>query len=211
MVLLTNCDKITPGMLMAAGRLNIPAVVVTGGPMDTGCHRGQRVCYTDLLETDENPFPGVCGRVCFRFCQKPCHRKHIDTQIKIGALEKLAANYGRNKRNLNPDIKPNGLCVTIIGAGPAGLSCAYFLARLGYKVDIFDSQSETGGSLKTNKKLYDRLPEHILESETQDTFALGVNFFPNHTLSAKPPCGESHCFPDWKVLRSLCLLYQCQR
>jgi dihydroxy-acid dehydratase len=52
MVLLTNCDKITPGMLMAAGRLNIPAVVVTGGPMDTGCHRGQRVCYTDLLESE---------------------------------------------------------------------------------------------------------------------------------------------------------------
>jgi len=52
MVMVTNCDKVTPGMLMAAGRLNIPAVIVTGGPMDTGCYRGQQVCYTDLIEAE---------------------------------------------------------------------------------------------------------------------------------------------------------------
>jgi dihydroxy-acid dehydratase len=52
MVLLSNCDKVTPGMLMAAGRLNIPAIVVTGGPMDTGCFQGHRVCYTDLIEAE---------------------------------------------------------------------------------------------------------------------------------------------------------------
>ena len=51
-VLLTNCDKVTPGMLMAAGRLNIPAIVVSGGPMDTGCYFGERVCYTDLIEAE---------------------------------------------------------------------------------------------------------------------------------------------------------------
>jgi len=52
MVLLSNCDKVTPGMLMAAGRLNIPALVITGGPMDNGCFRGKRVCYTDLIEAE---------------------------------------------------------------------------------------------------------------------------------------------------------------
>ena len=52
MVLITNCDKVTPGMLMAAGRLNIPSVVLTGGPMDTGCFHGKRVCYTDLIEAE---------------------------------------------------------------------------------------------------------------------------------------------------------------
>jgi len=52
MVLLSNCDKVTPGMLMAAGRLDIPAIVITGGPMDTGCFRGTRVCYTDLIEAE---------------------------------------------------------------------------------------------------------------------------------------------------------------
>jgi dihydroxy-acid dehydratase len=52
MVLLTNCDKVTPGMLMAAGRLNIPAILVTGGPMDTGFFHGSRVCYTDLIEAE---------------------------------------------------------------------------------------------------------------------------------------------------------------
>jgi dihydroxy-acid dehydratase len=52
MVLLTNCDKVTPGMLMAAARLNIPALLISGGPMDTGCFRGRRVCYNDLLEAE---------------------------------------------------------------------------------------------------------------------------------------------------------------
>jgi len=80
MVLLTNCDKITPGMLMAAGRLNIPAIVVSGGPMESGCFQGRRVCYTDLIEAEgsvtkgemsqeelaqfeqaANPGPGSCA------------------------------------------------------------------------------------------------------------------------------------------------------
>ena len=52
MVLLSNCDKVTPGMLMAAGRLNIPTVVLTGGPMEAGCFRGRRICYTDLIEAE---------------------------------------------------------------------------------------------------------------------------------------------------------------
>jgi dihydroxy-acid dehydratase len=52
MVLLTNCDKVTPGMLMAAGRLNIPSILVAGGPMDTGCFGDRRVCYTDLIEAE---------------------------------------------------------------------------------------------------------------------------------------------------------------
>ncbi len=52
MVLLTNCDKVTPGMLMAAGRLNIPAILVSGGPMDTTCFHGKEVCYTDLIEAE---------------------------------------------------------------------------------------------------------------------------------------------------------------
>ena len=52
MVLITNCDKVTPGMLMAAGRLNIPTVILTGGPMEAGCFRGRRVCYTDLIEAE---------------------------------------------------------------------------------------------------------------------------------------------------------------
>ncbi|MBC7235528.1 MAG: dihydroxy-acid dehydratase [Chloroflexi bacterium] len=58
LVLLTNCDKITPGMLMAAARLNIPAIMVTGGPMDTGCFRGKPACYTDLMEAEASVIHG---------------------------------------------------------------------------------------------------------------------------------------------------------
>jgi dihydroxy-acid dehydratase len=62
MVLLTNCDKITPGMLMAAGRLNIPAIVVSGGPMLAGCFDGRRVCYTDLIEAEGSVEKGEMSR-----------------------------------------------------------------------------------------------------------------------------------------------------
>lgn len=62
MVLLSNCDKITPGMLMAAGRLDIPAVVVTGGPMSTGCHHGENICYTDLIEAEGRVERGIMSR-----------------------------------------------------------------------------------------------------------------------------------------------------
>ena len=61
MVLLTNCDKVTPGMLMAAARLNIPSILVTGGPMDTGCFRGKKVCYTDLIEAEGAVEKGLMG------------------------------------------------------------------------------------------------------------------------------------------------------
>ncbi len=59
MVLLTNCDKVTPGMLMAAGRLDIPAILVSGGPMDTGCFQGREVCYTDLIEAEASAQKGA--------------------------------------------------------------------------------------------------------------------------------------------------------
>jgi len=62
MVLLTNCDKITPGMLMAAGRLNIPAIVVSGGPMEAGCFQGRQVCYTDLIEAEGSVVRGEMSR-----------------------------------------------------------------------------------------------------------------------------------------------------
>jgi len=62
MVLLTNCDKLTPGMLMAAGRLNIPAIVVSGGPMEAGCFQGRQVCYTDLMEAEGSVEKGEMSR-----------------------------------------------------------------------------------------------------------------------------------------------------
>jgi dihydroxy-acid dehydratase len=61
-VMLSNCDKVTPGMLMAAGRLNIPAIIVTGGPMDTGCFKGSQACYTDLIEAEGQVERGKMSR-----------------------------------------------------------------------------------------------------------------------------------------------------
>jgi len=75
MVLLTNCDKVTPGMLMAAGRLNIPAILVSGGPMDTGCFQGRKVCYTDLIEAEGSVSTHLSHhRYGFREIGSPDHR-----------------------------------------------------------------------------------------------------------------------------------------
>ncbi len=121
MVLLTNCDKVTPGMLMAAARLNIPAVVVSGGPMEAGCFQGRRVCYTDLIEAEgavergemsheelaafeqaANVGPGACALMgtanCMNMLTEALGMTMIDgalTPATYGARVALARQAGR--------------------------------------------------------------------------------------------------------------------
>ncbi len=110
MVLLSNCDKVTPGMLMAAGRLNIPAIVLTGGPMEAGCFRGRRICYTDLIEAEgrvergemtsqdlaemekaANPGPGACALMGTANCMNIL-TEALGMSLTDGAL--TPATYG---------------------------------------------------------------------------------------------------------------------
>jgi NADPH-dependent glutamate synthase beta subunit-like oxidoreductase len=132
----------------------------------------------------ENPFPAVCGRVCFHPCESVCNRKEFDDAVAIQALERfLADNAARHP--LKPPLEcpvPRLRQIAVIGAGPSGLAVAYFLARLGYACDIFEAASEPGGVLRWGIPLY-RLPLSVLEQEISRIEALGVRIHCGKTIT----------------------------
>lgn len=123
---------------------------------------------------EESPFPGVCGRVCFHPCESKCNRGSFDESVAIHSLERFVADFGSR---LNKQIEKVGEKkkekVAIIGSGPAGMSCAYHLARLQYDVTVFESFSLAGGMLRMGIPSY-RLPRDVLDRELSDIEALGV-------------------------------------
>ena len=127
----------------------------------------------DLIK-EENPFPGICGRVCFHPCESKCNRGHFDEPIAIHALERFVSDFASN---LNKKVeKISGAKkekIAIIGSGPAGMSCAYHLAKLRYEVTVFESSSSAGGMLRTGIPSY-RLPKDVLDREISNIEALGV-------------------------------------
>lgn len=122
----------------------------------------------------ENPFPGVCGRVCFHPCETQCNRGAYDEPIAIHCLERFVADVAsRLNLKLGRVKEKRKERIAIIGSGPAGMSCAYHLARLRYDVKVFESSSQVGGMLRMGIPSY-RLPREVLDRELSDIEALGV-------------------------------------
>jgi 2-oxoacid:acceptor oxidoreductase delta subunit (pyruvate/2-ketoisovalerate family) len=126
------------------------------------------------LIKEENPFPGVCGRVCFHPCESKCNRGEYDEPIAIHSLERFVSDFASNlnrKMQKAPGVRKGKIAV--IGAGPAGMSCAYHVAKLDYDVTVFESSPMAGGLLRTGIPSY-RLPRDVLDREISNIEALGV-------------------------------------
>ena len=124
----------------------------------------------ELIKKD-NPLPASIGRVCPHPCEEKCRRKFVEGAVSICALKRFAAD---SDVDYVPECeKPNGKKIAVVGAGPAGLSCAYFLALKGYKVKIFEAQSQGGGMLRYGIPEY-RLPKKILQKEIDNIEKMGV-------------------------------------
>jgi NADPH-dependent glutamate synthase beta subunit-like oxidoreductase len=123
-----------------------------------------------------NPFPSICGRVCHHPCESNCSRGEIDESVGIHGIERFIADLDLNaSKRYMPEIKDNKEDkVAIVGSGPAGLSCAYYLAIEGYDVTVFEKGSELGGMLTTGIPSY-RLPSHVVEAEIQHIRDMGVS------------------------------------
>lgn len=123
---------------------------------------------------EENPFPAVCGRVCYHPCELSCNRGEFDQPLAINAVERFIGDHGL-ERSLEPfkiadDRKEK---VAIVGSGPAGLTCAYDLRRLGFQVVVFEKNEKPGGVLQYGIPEY-RLPKNILAKEIDRLEDFGV-------------------------------------
>jgi NADPH-dependent glutamate synthase beta subunit-like oxidoreductase/Pyruvate/2-oxoacid:ferredoxin oxidoreductase delta subunit len=126
------------------------------------------------LIQNENPFPGVCGRVCFHPCESKCNRRDYDEPIAIHSLERFVSDFASSlDKKLKKATGARKGKIAIIGSGPAGMSCAYHLAKLDYDVTVFESSSLAGGMLRTGIPSY-RLPKDVLDREISNIAALGV-------------------------------------
>ena len=136
--------------------------------------------YLEALELikKENPLPAVCGRICNRKCEDECTRGNLDRAVAIDEVKKFIAD-----RELERDTRfvPEKLYdfsdkkIAVIGAGPAGLSCAYFLAKDNYRVTVFDKNEQPGGMLRYGIPNF-RLEKNVLDAEIDVLKELGVIF-----------------------------------
>lgn len=135
--------------------------------------------YTEALELikKENPFPAVCGRICPRNCESACTRGDIDEPIAIDEIKKFIADKDLNEETRFVPAKryDYGKQIAVIGGGPAGLSCAYYLAIDGYKVTVFEKQSKLGGMLTLGIPSF-RLEKDVVNAEIKILEVLGVEF-----------------------------------
>jgi formate dehydrogenase major subunit len=142
--------------------------------------------YKDAIALikDANPLPSVCGRVCTRPCEvKGCRRTLLDEAVGIDYIKRYISDLDLN----SPDVfrpqtaAPNGRKVAVVGAGPAGLSAAYYLAIRGYEVEIFEGQPDPGGMLRYGIPEY-RLPKDVLDLEIAQILTLGPKLHTNVAL-----------------------------
>jgi len=147
-----------------------------------------------LKET--SALPAVCGRVCpqEKQCEARCiHLKMNKPAVAIGHLERFAADYERESGQMSvPEIaQPNGIKIAVVGSGPAGLSFAGDMAKLGYDVTVFEALHEIGGVLKYGIPEF-RLPNHIVDVEIENLAKMGVKFIKNCIV------GKTISFDDLK-------------
>ncbi len=139
--------------------------------------------------TEKNPFPAVCGRVCPHPCEGECNRKVKDGAVSINALERFLGDWGLDHKfelKKDPDYQPREEKVAVIGSGPAGLNCAYHLAKRGYGVTVFEAFSSPGGMLRYGIPAY-RLPREVLDAEIQRILDLGVELRTNVAVGKDIP------------------------
>ncbi len=173
-----------------------PVFVQKTAPCSAACPAGEDIprienlvrqgLFKKALETIliENPFPSICGRVCFHTCESVCNRSCFDEAVNIRCIERFLGDEAAAKR-LSPapfKFPPNRKKIAIVGAGPAGLSAAWFLSLLGYACDVFESEQAAGGILRWGIPAY-RLPAGVLEFEIDRIRNSGVRINCSHPVT----------------------------
>ncbi len=166
-----ECALLTPSPCQTAcpAGIDVPAYVTLIG-------QGQYDKAIEVIRKD-NPFPWVCGLVCTHPCESKCVRGRIDTPVSIKFLKAFAAEQALSQgRYTNPEpLPPNGKKVCVVGAGPAGMTAAYYLALKGYAIRVIEQLPTAGGMLNVGIPRY-RLPMEVIDREVDFIRSLGVEF-----------------------------------
>ena len=165
-------------------------------PCSVACPAGEDIGRIEMLTAEgrfheawetvlrENPFPGICGRVCYHPCEHVCNRGEFDEPVAVHILERFLADAAA-RFELKPSIErrtPRTEKIAVVGSGPSGLAVAYFLARLGYQAEVFETMPEPGGVLRWGIPLY-RLPLSVLNQELTLIRELGVRIHCDREVS----------------------------
>ena len=131
---------------------------------------------------EENPLPGTHGRACYHPCESACNRQFLDSAVSIHSLDRFLGDLANEKGWTIAPGPPTGKRVLVVGAGPAGLSCAYHLRRFGHDVEIRDANPEPGGMMHYGIPAY-RLPREGLDKEIARIEAMGVKIVRNSRVN----------------------------
>lgn len=173
---------VSPCITACPAGINVPGYIALAGAGDyENAYR---------LIRSENPFPSVCGRICTHECQSACNRAEFDNSVAIRDIKRFVADKSYNGEFVaETPQKKNGRKIAIIGAGPSGLTCAYYMALSGYTVDVFESEKVAGGVLYFGIPEY-RLPKAVLARDIKVIEDAGVKIHLNTVV------GEDVLFDD---------------
>ncbi len=141
--------------------------------------------------TRTNPFPATCGRVCPHPCEDGCNRRDFDTPLAINSSERCVGDYGldhhlEHKKDVLTQRKEK---IAVVGSGAAGLSCAFHLAKRGFKVKIYEAEHEPGGMMRWGIPAY-RLPKEVLSREIDNILKLGIELECNTKVGVNIPMDQ---------------------
>ncbi|MEP7083271.1 MAG: NAD(P)-binding protein [Betaproteobacteria bacterium] len=190
---ITPVYKIAIGRGSGATRWQRPEYVDLLPPCNHACPAGENIqAWLDLAQAgryeeawrkymEENPLPGTHGRACYHPCESACNRQFLDQPVSIHSLDRFLGDLA-NAQGWQIAVPPaTGKRVLVVGAGPAGLSCAYHLRRMGHAVEIRDAGPEPGGMMHYGIPQY-RLPREGLMQEIRRIQAMGVAVTCNHRV-----------------------------
>ncbi len=187
MVIMTNTKRVLDSRKMALDMLVSTHIGDCKAPCTLGCPAHTDVQgYVGLVANkqpkealklikEKLPLPASIGRVCPHPCEKACRRQMVEDPISIACIKVYAADYDLNDEQVYiPAVKPStGKKAAVVGAGPAGLSAAYFLAKEGHRVEIFEAMPKPGGMMRYGIPEY-RLPKSVIDAEVAVIEAMGV-------------------------------------
>ena len=169
---------------LAGLQLPVPCVALCPAGVDVPGYMalvGEGRCADAVrLIRKDNPFPTSCAYICEHPCEARCRRNMIDDAINIRGLKRYAVDNAGDVPQ-PPCAPPTGKKVAIVGGGPSGLSCAYYLALMGHKVTVYEERSKLGGMLRYGIPNY-RFPRHLLDAEIESILSLGIEAHTNVTV-----------------------------